>query len=366
MQETIRATTQETIRATIRARVRAAILGAAVAIAVPMPALAWDYPGHRIVGGIADLVLQTYYPVNQKRVSDLLEIQLPSGLWQKRTLREVAVFPDCAKKNNVAFCGRPPSDEEKEYADNNKDHPSYHYTDVPLQQQQYVLNTAGTAPTDVVQMITYAVTQLRGGTQPKKTGVKLTDTEALWLLAHLVGDIHQPLHVGAKYFDNTCETSVDPNVVGQPPKFGIGETVAQDMGGNLIALVAPAPAVPPAENLHFYWDGASVVRAMQAAGVAQSEQDFARLLAASPPPGLDTSGGVETWATQWATEIMPLAVEAHGRLTISKGPKPFPACTWTTTVDAAYQDWAKDQARNQLAKAGFRLAALLKAIFEPQ
>ena len=343
-----------------------ALLLAGAAIAVPMPAMAWDYPGHRIVGAIADLVLQTHYPATQKRVSDLLEIQLPNGLWQTRTLREVAVFPDCAKKNNVQYCGRPPSDEEKAYADNNKNHYVYHYTDVPLQQPKYVPNTAGTDTTDVVQMIAYAVTQLRGDTPPKKSGVKLTDTEALWLLAHLVGDIHQPLHVGAKYFDNTCETSVDPNVVGQPPKFGIGETVAQDTGGNLIALVAPAPAVPPTENLHFYWDGAAVVRAMQAAGVGQSEQDFARLLAATPPPGLDTTGAPDTWAAQWATEIMPLAVEAHGRLTITKGRKPFPACSWTTTLDAAYQDWAKDQARNQLAKAGFRLALLLKAIFEPQ
>ncbi len=32
------------------------------AIAVPVPAAAWDYPGHRIVGAIADLVLQKHYP----------------------------------------------------------------------------------------------------------------------------------------------------------------------------------------------------------------------------------------------------------------------------------------------------------------
>ena len=55
---------------------------------------------------------------------------------------------------------------------------------------------------------------------------------------------------------------------------------------------------------------------------------------------------------------------------IRKGakPSPFPStggCTWETTPDAAYEDWAKAQARIQIAKAGFRLAALLKAIFEP-
>jgi hypothetical protein len=39
--------------------------------------------------------------------------------------------------------------------------------------------------------------------------------------------------------------------------------------------------------------------------------------------------------------------------------------TWEATPDPAYEDWAKAQARTQLAKAGFRLAALFKAIFEP-
>src|SRR5262245_6447279 len=68
---------------------------AACAIAIPAPAKAWDYPGHRIVGAIADLVLQQHYPATYKRVSDLLEIRRPGDLWQKRSLREVAVFPDC-------------------------------------------------------------------------------------------------------------------------------------------------------------------------------------------------------------------------------------------------------------------------------
>ncbi len=348
-------------------RIGAACLAACAAIAVPLPAAAWDYPGHRIVGAIADLVLQEHYRDAQKRVSALLDITLASGaVWQKRSLREVAVFPDCAKANNVAFCGRPSSDEEKAYAERNKHHAGFHFTDVPLQQPKYLAGSAGTSDTDVVQMIAYAVAQLRGKTPPPKPGVKLTDTEAVWLLAHLVGDIHQPLHVGAKYFDSSCETSVDPNVVvGGPPKFGIGDTIAPTVGGNLIALAAPAPAVPPAENLHFYWDGAAVVRAMQAAGVAQSELDFARLLAAAPPAGWQTAGPPETWAEQWASEAMPLAAEAHDRLVIRKGPQSFPSCSWTTSVDPAYDEWAGERAKIQLAKAGFRLAALLNAIFAP-
>jgi hypothetical protein len=167
-------------------------LSALATIVVSAPAAAWDYPGHRIVGAIADLILQRHYPATQKRVSDLLDVQVPGGTWQKRSLREVAVFPDCAKRNSEPYCGRPSSEEEKAYVERNPHHDSYHYTDVPLQRPTYVPKTAGTGDTDVVQMISFAVTQLRARTQLSKKDVKLTDTEAVWLLAHLVGDIHQP------------------------------------------------------------------------------------------------------------------------------------------------------------------------------
>ena len=351
------------------------LIVAAAVLAVPAPALAWDYPGHRLVGAVADLVLQQYHPAAYAKISALLETKAADGTVVKRSLSQVAVFPDCAKKGNEPYCGRPSSDEEKAYAARNKRHDVFHYADVPLQQTQYRLGSAGTDNSDVVQMIGYTVAQLRAKTEaerPKKIPgeVDLTDVEALWLLVHLVGDIHQPMHVGAKYYDWACEKSVDPNEVGDPNKhFGIGTTVADTVGGNFILLQAPAPAVPPAPNLHFYWDGAAVAQAMRSAGLGYSEADFAKLLAALPPQGWQTAGAPDTWARQWADEIMPLAVQAHVRLQISKGnkPPPFPGhgnCVWNATLDQDYQDWASARAREQVAKAGFRLAALLAAIFE--
>ena len=76
------------------------MLAACAAIVVPAPAGAWDYPGRRIVGAIADLVLQEHYKTTHGRVAELLllEAKPPGALWQKRSLREGAVFPDCAKK----------------------------------------------------------------------------------------------------------------------------------------------------------------------------------------------------------------------------------------------------------------------------
>src|SRR5205814_6550571 len=120
-------------------------------------------------------------------------------------------------------------------------------------------------------------------------------------------------------------------------------------------------------------DVTAVAQAMQAAltsSVPAAETDFATILAAKAPDGWQTQGGVETWATRWAGEILPLASEAHRRLAIRRVSGPAPGrngkteCKWETTLDRSYQDWAKGQARLQLAKAGFRLAALMKAIFE--
>lgn len=109
---------------------------------------------------------------------------------------------------------------------------------------------------------------------------------------------------------------------------------------------------------------------MQAAALAGSEREFAKLLAAAPPDGWHTSGPLATWAAQWATEMMPLAVEAHDRLVIAKSASKAPLagqldCSWEVTLDPAYEDWARDRAKIQLAKAGFRLAALLNAVFTP-
>jgi len=344
------------------------VLAVAAAAALSTPSLAWDYPGHRIVGAIADLVLQEHHPATYKKIGELLDTRDASGMVQHRSLSQVAVFPDCAKPGNVPFCGRPPSDEEKAYTANNPHQDKFHYTDVPIEQRRYAVGGAGTADTDVVQMINYAVAQLRGKSPPEKKDVKLTNTEAVFVLTHLVGDIHQPLHVGAKYFDKTCHKGVDPNRTGTPPTFGIGESVAETIGGNRIVLIAKPPAVPPAKNLHFFWDGAAVAQAMQAAGVGGSEADFAKLLAAAPPAGWETAGDADTWAAKWASENMPLAADAHRRLTIRKSTKGAPLsgtlnCQWETTVDAGYQSWAKERVRTQIAKAGFRLAALLVAIF---
>src|SRR5262249_19523361 len=87
----------------------------------------------------------------------------------------------------------------------------------------------------------------------------------------------------------------------------------------------------------------------------------------SPPPAWQMAGDPETWSTQWATEILPLANAALTRVQIGPGEfltgGPGGRCTWPVAhLERDYTRWANQQALGQLGKAGFRLAALLQAI----
>src|SRR4051794_39622179 len=140
--------------------IRAALLSAGALAAMTSPTLAWDYPGHRIVGAIADIVMSAQYPKASDRVKELLATKDANGNPLQRSLSQVAVFPDCAKPNSEQYCGRPATDEGKSYVWHNSHHFTYHYTDVPLGQSRYVAFSPGTDEYDVVQMINYATKQL--------------------------------------------------------------------------------------------------------------------------------------------------------------------------------------------------------------
>ena len=87
------------------------------------------------------------------------------------------------------------------------------------------------------------------------------------------------------------------------------------------------------------------------------------------PNGWQMTGDIGTWAERWADEIMPLAKEAHSQLTsinferMTRKP-PKVRCTWTANMSGSYEDWAAKRTQEQLAKAGFRLAAMLRAIYD--
>ena len=315
------------------------------------PAWSWSGKGHRIVGAIADEVLKKS-PVTKAKVKDIL-----GG----HTLATVSVWADCAK--GFRYCQRLPSHEEHAYSEKNPEHHNFHYTDIPYQQNVYSDAGAGAARYDIVHVIGHAVAVLRGNA-PASDSINLTQREALWVLAHVVGDIHQPLHVAALYFDKDCHDIVDPNIVAAGlPNFGIGTEVSETTGGNDLTKGS--------NSLHHYWDANAVDKAMKRAGfTAKATGKFVRYVVKHPPQNWKTGGDPETWSSKWATEIMPLGRFAYEGVRLGQARHEPHAtrlrCAAKLTFEPNYESDSAKVALRQIGKAGFRLAALLTTIFEPQ
>ena len=132
-------------------------------------------------------------------------------------------------------------------------HHWFHYTDVPmLNRQKYADGKTGRSQWDIVQTMKLCISVLQGEV-PEDNPRKITKTVAVILLAHFVGDIHQPLHVGAQYFD-AKGNPVDPD------KAGHG---FDNHGGNTIRFnFSPAAAEATGHKhakLHGFWDTRAVL-----------------------------------------------------------------------------------------------------------
>ncbi|HXT40414.1 MAG TPA: S1/P1 nuclease [Candidatus Angelobacter sp.] len=314
-------------RSTLAGFIALATLGLAAA------ALGYGKDGHETVGAIAADLLQGTHA--ETKVNNLL---------QGMSLLDAATWADRAKGSQG-----PLTQEMKDFVAANHDHHNYHYTDVPIQELQYQLGRVGTSPVDIVQISTQCINVLKGNDTPATNPHGFNQRIALLLLTHFVGDIHQPLHVGAAYL-NDKPRFVNPNVV----TTGVHE----DQGGNFLKLGGTL--------LHVYWDDNAVQRAMKKAG-AKSTQDYADRILQNNPIVPQTPGSVETWPKQWADEILPIAVKAHKGFKIAK-----PATVtdlfgthlqWKVTAPSGYTNFARDTVDERLTTAGFRLAQLLQTIW---
>jgi hypothetical protein len=179
-------------------------------------AQAWGPQGHRQVGAIADAIL-AQHPNARSHVQQLLGVSLAvAGPWAD-CVKSVSGIPD-----HPAYHPYPPTEEfcrpfedpagEAEmidYASRNWSdctapahsepcHMQYHFADIPIDDIAYVLHEVGAPDQNITEAIKAAIMVLKGETPPAPFHFK-SQREALLVLAHLVGDVHQPLHVGAVY-----------------------------------------------------------------------------------------------------------------------------------------------------------------------
>src|SRR6266576_1631704 len=257
-------------------------------------------------------------------------------------------------------------------------HHWFHYTDVPfVPPQRYREGTAGRSRWDIVHIIPFCV-QVLQGLVPEQNDRKITKPVALILLAHYVADIHQPLHVGAEYFDTQGR-------IADPDK---NQSALGDEGRNTFTLELSDE--PPRrrgihkKKFHGFWDYDAVnglfpqLPGPLRKGELQTlmephKRELIRELATHEPNNwrLPPNVPVDSYAEIWADEILPIAREAYARLqftdvhpqqeedrTVAAGE----AVEKPAADHGVYRGWATNVVRNELHKAGWRLANLLEKI----
>ncbi|MBV8034687.1 S1/P1 nuclease [Roseateles sp.] len=328
-------------------------------IATTPNAHAWGANGHQAVATLAaDLIRGTPAEAQVK------------ALLGDMTLQEAAIWPDCAKgisaaqgysypnpgkyascasletpariaemanyvRRNDRQCEPKPGEESC--------HQQYHYTDVAFQRSRYIQGFAGTSEHDIVGAMRAAIAVLQGrpATPPMDFA---SPREALIVLTHLVGDMHEPLHVGAVYLD------ADGHAV-DPDKVATGDAEFT-VGGNRLLL----PVVPPARplSLHTMWD--DIPEALDSQHVGTAWLKAARHVHATPGP-------LQDWPARWANESLEQARDAFNGLSFSTRRGEGRGTHWNMTLPAGYDARMASMKRHELTLAGARLAQLLNALW---
>jgi S1/P1 Nuclease len=318
-------------------------------------ALAWGRLGHETVAEVATYLIRGSHA----------EMKLKALLKGEETLVTASVWADCAK--GFQYCHAEPTPEMERFVKQNPKHHHYHYADVPFQSKHYEGQGAGAQPDDVVHVLKDAIQTLRTGTAP--AGRSWTQREALFLVVHLVGDIHQPLHVGAGYIDDQLHFVI-------PNNNAEAETM-NTAGGNLLCYRT--------KPLHAAWDDDFVVHAMRKKGV-KTPYEFSKGLILSAEKSVAPSSKPEDWVEAWADESLQLSSQALKRVSVisvrqagsgrfvcgktgdaeaprSHPSQPEPKKVWDITLPEDYPEQASHEVTHRLAQAGGRLALVLKAIW---
>ncbi len=300
---------------------------------IALSALGWGDEGHQAVGAMADQLLAG--TAAGARVHALLgdETLATAALWADQIKYRTNQWPEAIQFRAA-----------------NTNHAAMHYTDIPFEESKYRDDSIGARPDDVVHAISACILILQGKPEAQTVFHHVDSKIALRMLAHFVGDIHQPLHVGSGYLDGT--NFIDPN--------GFGKPYGEDLGGNQLLFGT--------NKLHFYWDITVVRHAMSHDGVA-TPQAYAAKLLAGPAPAWKTASPLLDEARDWADESLVLAAKVHEVKVLSEEEavdrytgKPRPR--WhIAELTPEYIAWSTATADTQIAKAGYRLAEALKAIW---
>jgi hypothetical protein len=307
-----------------------------LALACAAPARAWNAEGHAAVALVAE---QNLTPEARRQVIKILGSDDMASIASWMDQLRAAYFHSGPLGNDpeaLKFSSEFPKNGE------------WHYVDLPLGLPSYALDGPFSRPDDVVHMIEVAVGVLEGGGDKR-----ITKLDALRMLVHFVGDLHQPLHVGNGYFDVGADGSV--KLVTDP---AAATDLPNDKGGN-----ADFYGPDKYDELHAYWDTNLVEKTAGSKDAAVLAPVLAKL-AADAGAGWKSPGDYHHWAEGWATESLAAARTAYAGITFGTetpdgkgGIKSI-----RITLPANYDEVCVPIARERLAKAGYHLAEILNAI----
>jgi hypothetical protein len=201
-----------------------------------------------------------------------------------------------------------------------------HFIDKPFATDSSPLPTDLPKPNNIVKALQDYVNILKTSTD------KDEQAQALRFIIHFVGDIHQPLHAATRVDSTHLEG---------------------DEGGNKVTIKVAGKSV----KLHSYWDGGIGTFPKTRPGfvpppLSEIPPAVAKALAGNPPSDPELKLNDPFNYDAWADESFALA-----QSTAYKGMKNG------VTPSATYNKNALKVARQRVAWGGYRLAALLNAIW---
>ena len=188
---------------------------------------------------------------------------------------------------------------------------------------------------------------------------------ALKMVIHLVGDIHEPLHIADHYDDNgSCVSVISPHdISGMTLQSYWDSVVVRRLVVNPDALPTPSAQVAEkrmTQSPHISRDlNAAIEPLAKKLDAEITSADVARWSTELDAWRVDTR---VPWASKWAEDSFNVAKATAYDLPIRDNCQ---ANGHPVTLSPTYELRAQSATREQLKKAGIRLAALLNAIWSP-
>lgn len=323
------------------------VLVAVLLLPAPRRAVAWGPQGHRAIAEVA-----------QARLNAKVRAAVQGLLGTGHRLADVALWADELRQAAQSHTG--PLLHDPEAQQFNADFPKnadWHFVNLPLGSTAYQDTGPFSGPNDVVHAINRCIAVLES---PAATP-HFSKLQALRFLAHLVGDVHQPLHVGTGYY----------TIHGDQPTLVTDPTAAlhklNDRGGNQLCYRRGAHGC--AGELHAFWDGelptlvgsgstvAKLVAVLKARA-ADAQWRHAHQADLDDPPG-----DHHAWAAHWASHSVAQARGVYQGIQLGTVVVKHHAIdSIATTLPDHYGDAQLDRATAQLVGAGVHLAHLLNRL----